>query len=89
MDRMDMIFELLKTLDKKSDSQSESLIRVEKDLNYHIRRTDLLEDALEHRTAEVEKTLKTKMDKVSLKALSAVLAVVGSAIGILVSLGWL
>ena len=39
-----MIFKLLTDLDEKTDNIKESQIRVEADLKYHIKRTNLLED---------------------------------------------
>ena len=89
MDRLDMIFELVKSLDSKSDTQSESLTRVETDLKYHIKRTDLLENALDHRTEVVEAALQTKFTKPSLRKVGIVLGIIGSAVGIAVTLGWL
>lgn len=44
MDKVDMIFELSKSLNDKQDKQSEVLTRVEADLKYHIKRTDLIEE---------------------------------------------
>lgn len=47
MEPNDMIFKLLTDLDKKTDNISESQIRVEADLKYHIKRTNLLEDKIQ------------------------------------------
>lgn len=71
MDRSDMIFELLKGLDSKQDKQSEVLTRVEADLKYHIRRTDLIEESL-----------KGKADRINWRKVGIVLGVISTAIGI-------
>ena len=66
-----MIFELLKGLDSKQDKQSEVLTRVEADLKYHIRRTDLIEESL-----------KGKADRINWRKVGIVLGVISTAIGI-------
>jgi len=71
MDRSDMIFELLKGLDSKQDKQSEVLTRVEADLKYHIRRTDLIEESL-----------KEKAERINWRKVGIVLGVISTAIGI-------
>lgn len=75
MDRSDMIFELLKGLDSKQDKQSEVLTRVEADLKYHIRRTDLIEESL-----------KGKADRINWRKVGIVLGVISTAIGIIAGL---
>ena len=73
MDRTDMIFDLLKNLDEKLDDQGKSLTRVEADLKYHIRRTDLL-----------EKTVKTRMPMPSLRQISLVIGIAGAIVTVAV-----
>ena len=75
MDRFDMIFKLLRSLDEKQDKQSETLARVEQDLKYHIKRTDLLEDAV-----------KNVVRMPSIRQVAAFIGIIGTLIGIAVSL---
>jgi hypothetical protein len=76
MDREDMIFHLVKSLDEKQDEQIKTLTRVEADLKYHIKRTDLLEDKVV-----------VKMNKPTLKQVGVFLGIIGTIIGALASLG--
>lgn len=71
MDKVDMIFELSKSLNDKQDKQSEVLTRVEADLKYHIHRTDLIEEALD-----------TKMPRPTLRQITALIGILGTLIGI-------
>jgi len=83
MDRSDMIFELLKSLNDKQDKQSEVLTRVEADLNYHIRRTDLLEGMAQ----DAQHQLSLKMPLPSLKQLATMVGLITAIVGLAVTLG--
>jgi len=74
MDKVDMIFELSKSLNDKQDKQSEVLTRVEADLKYHIKRTNLIERALD-----------TKADKINYRKVGLILGIIGTIIGIAAS----
>ena len=84
MDRSDMIFDLLKTLNEKQDTQSEILARVETDLKYHIHRTDLLEQGIEANRLE----LKQKMPQPTLKQVATVIGITATIIGLAITLGF-
>ena len=83
MDRSDMIFELLKSLNDKQDKQSEVLTRVEADLNYHIRRTDLLEGI----TNDIQYEVTRKIPLPSLKQIATVVGLVTAIVGLAVTFG--
>ncbi len=76
MDRIDMIFELLKKLDEKVENINDSQMRAENDIRYHIKRTDLLEEAVNR-----------KMPMPTLKQLSLLVGIMATIIGILFSTG--
>jgi len=65
MDSQKMIFEMLKSLTEKTDIVVESQTRMESDLKYHIRRTDILETALS-----------SKADKIDYKKLRTIIGVI-------------
>lgn len=44
--KLDVIYDMVKEIDRKQDDMRESQIRMEEDVNYHIRRTDLLEEKM-------------------------------------------
>ena len=73
MDRSDMIFKLLKSLNDKQDNQSEVLTRVEADLKYHIKRTDIIEERIK--------------GTITWKHISMIVATVGAIITILKTTG--
>lgn len=75
MNRIDMIFDLLKSLNEKQDEQSTILTRVEADLKYHIKRTDLIEESL-----------KGKMGRPTLKQTATALGMLGTLVSIVVAL---
>lgn len=63
--KIDLIFEIVKEIDAKQDSQSERLARLEvhtennsDSLDHHIKRTDLLEDSLNQHKAAVAKKIR-------------------------------
>lgn len=65
-DKLDLIYDLVKTINEKQDQQSERLVKLElnsdrntEDLEHHIKRTDLLEAKLEKDVAN----LKAAVDK--------------------------
>jgi hypothetical protein len=78
MDRFDIMFKLLTDLDEKTDTISESQIRVEADIKHHIRRTDLL-----------EKEIGRKFTQPTIKQIAAFFAIAGSIIGIAAGLGYI
>lgn len=44
MNNQDLMFDLLKQIQEKQSEHSEILVKVQADLEYHIKRTDLLEE---------------------------------------------
>lgn len=84
MDRSDMIFELLKSLNDKQDKQSETLNRVEADLRYHIKRTDLLEEIIKSNAVELDK----KITRPTIRQVAAFLGIISTLVGLAISLGF-
>ena len=75
MDRNDMIFEILQNLDRKLDTSTESLTRIQANLTYHIKRTDLL-----------EQQMSTKANKLTLRQGAAIIGIIGTILGIYLKL---
>ncbi len=75
MDRIDMIFDMLKDLDGKTDVVRDSQIRVEADLKYHIKRTDLIEDAM-----------KRAIRKPTLRQVATFLGIIATIVGTIATL---
>jgi len=46
MDTEQMLYEIVNRIGKKQDEMAETLIRIEDDVRYHIRRTDIIEAKL-------------------------------------------
>jgi hypothetical protein len=84
MDRSDMIFKLLTSLNDKQDKQSEVLTRVEADLKYHIKRTDLLEETIK----DNKYGLANKVSRPTLKQVSAVLGIITAIVGLAITIGF-
>ena len=75
MDRNDMVFEILQNLEKKLDKGAERLVRIQSDLNYHIRRTDLLEQQVSE-----------KLNRPTLRQIAAVTGILAAITGIVIRL---
>tara|TARA_B100001094_G_C18140353_1_gene777475 strand:+ start:631 stop:870 length:240 start_codon:yes stop_codon:yes gene_type:complete len=75
MDRNDMVFEILQNLEKKLDKGAERLVRIQSDLNYHIRRTDLLEQQVSE-----------KFNRPTLRQIAAVTGILAAITGIVIRL---
>lgn len=66
VDNSQILFEMLKKVDEKLDSHTETLARLEviteqnkEDIKYHIKRTDLLEEKVELNKKSIEKRLES------------------------------
>lgn len=76
MRREDMMFEMLKSLNEKQDDQTKTLADVKADLKYHIKRTDLLEEAVSK-----------KANKINWKLIGIAVGIAGSLVGIAAKFG--
>lgn len=76
MDKQELMYDLLKSIDNKQNAQLEKLIKLEvnvdrnsEDLFEHIRRTDLLEEALDlQKKAVNERFVKLEEPRTTIKA---------------------
>ena len=89
-DTTDLIYDLVKEIDRKQDSQNEKLAKLEvhveqntKSLDHHIKRTDLLEQALsQHKSAVIKKIQEIEAPKNTAKTLAKWIAGVAGFIGV-------
>jgi len=75
MDNNEMIFELLQSISNKQDKQGDAIARVESDLKYHIKRTDLLEGQVS-----------LKANKTDYKKIAVIVGIISTTIGIITAL---
>jgi len=81
------IWNSLEKLHDKVDVNSKTLIENSKDLKYHIKRTDLLEESMECLDKDLKKIGKTQTAAVTIfKFLSGLLVVTGTIIAIIIKI---
>ena len=79
--------EILNELKKDVKVIRESQIRMEGDLKYHIRRTDILEDAVENQRKLLEPMVVFRFLRNNSKFIETILAAVAGALAIMVDKG--
>lgn len=91
MDNQEIMFELLQKIQDNQLEQSEILVKVQSDLQYHIKRTDLLEQQVKLQELEFDKRigvieepfkLATISSKFILKGITILAAIFGIFTGI-------
>lgn len=79
--------EILEELRKDVKVVRESQIRMEADLKYHIRRTDLLEDAVENQRKLLEPMVVFRFLRTNSKFIVTIMAAVAGAIALMIDKG--
>ena len=79
--------EILEDLRKDVREVRESQIRMESDLKYHIRRTDLLEDAIENQKQLLEPMMVFRFLRTNLKFLMVMMAAIAAVVALMIEKG--
>ena len=79
--------EILEDLRKDVREVRESQIRMESDLQYHIRRTDLLEDAIENQKQLLEPMMVFRFLRTNLKFLMVMMAAIAAVVALMIEKG--